>query len=92
MERQILSRSEANETFGELRGLPPELYYGENDITRTWRLSHRAFMQVARRYRLASAFRHGSARMGDGEITDAILRAAGVKYVLSERRTILPAP
>jgi hypothetical protein len=49
------------ETFGELRPLPVELYYGENGVKRTWRLEHKAFMQVARRYRLASAFRHGSA-------------------------------
>lgn len=79
------------ETFGDLRALPLDVYYTENGIARTWRLEHKAFMQIARRYRLSSAFRHQSARAGDGEVTDALLRAAGVKYVLSERRTLLPA-
>jgi len=79
------------ETFGELRALPVEVYYGANGITRTWRLEHKAYMQIARRYRLSAAFKHRSARAGDGEVADALLRAAGVKYVLSERRTILPA-
>ena len=80
------------ETFGDLRALPVEVYYGANGIKTTWRLEHKAFMQIARRYKLSSAFKHQSARAGDGMVADALLRSAGVKYVLSDRRTILPSP
>jgi hypothetical protein len=79
------------ERFGDLRPLPLDLYYSENGVERTWRLEHKAFMLVARRYRLSSAFRHNSDRAGHADVADALLRAAGVKYVLSERRTLLPA-
>lgn len=79
------------ERFGDLRPFPIDVYYSANGVTRTWKLEHKAFMQIARRYSLSAAFRHQSERAGRGDVTDAILRAAGVKYVLSARRTLLPA-
>lgn len=76
---------------GNLHPLPIDVYYSTNAITKTWRLSHAQFMLVAKRWKLASAFKHGSSRAGKGEIADDLLKAAGVRYVLSDRRTILPA-
>jgi hypothetical protein len=34
--------------------------------------------------------KHNSARAGDGRMVDALLAAAGVRYRLSDRRTVLP--
>lgn len=87
---QLLAPTTIERTGGELRAMPLESYYQANQIRVTWRLRWPAFNQVARRFRLAAAFKHGSARTGSGEVVDALLKAAGVRYTLSERRTVLP--
>lgn len=76
---------------GELVPIPRDAYYSANQIRQTWSLEAKPFGVIAKRYGLSAAFRHGKDRAGDGEITDALLKAAGVKYRLSERRTLLPA-
>jgi hypothetical protein len=86
----LLAPTTMERTGGELRPMPLEDYYTVNAITRTWRLTSTPFQQVARRFKLSAAFKHGSARAGKGEIIDALLQAAGVRYKLSERRTVLP--
>lgn len=75
---------------GELRPIPIDVYYHTNAVTRTWRLGNAGFMQVARRWKLAASLKHGGARAGRGEVADALLQAAGVRYVLSARNTLLP--
>lgn len=77
---------------GDLRPLPVDVYYRSNGVKRTWRLPRPAFMLVAKRWKLAASFKHRSQRAGRGEVADALLRAAGVRYVLSNRNTILPHP
>lgn len=76
---------------GELRPFAIDDYYTVNGVTRTWRLSHDDFMKVARRFKLSAAFRHGKDRAGHRDVSEALLAAAGVRYVLSERNTMLPA-
>jgi len=88
---QLLAPSTIERTGGRLRAMPLDEYYDINGITRTWRLESAGFRQVARRFKLAAAFKHGAARAGSGVVVDALLKAAGVRYVLSERRTVLPA-
>jgi hypothetical protein len=78
------------ERFGSLHSIAKEAYYETNGVTTTWRLESAAFMSVAKRFKLASAFKHGSARPGKGEVTEAFLNAAKVRYKLSDRRTVLP--
>lgn len=74
------------------RPIPVDFYYRVNGITKTWRLTHAQFMPIARRWKLASAFKHGSQRAAKGEVAHALLQAAGVRYVLSDKNTILPEP
>lgn len=49
-----------------------------------------AFERIARRFRLSAAFRYGRARAGHGELADALLNAAGVRYRVGEGRAVLP--
>lgn len=69
---------------------PKNIYYGSNGISKTWRLDHRTFDVVAKRFTLSAAFRHRKARAGSWEITKALLDAAGVPFIASETGTILP--
>jgi hypothetical protein len=78
------------ERFGFLNSISKDAYYATNGVTTTWRLEQPAFQAVAKRFKLASAFKHGSVRPGKGEVTEAFLNAAKVRYKLSERRTVLP--
>ena len=86
----LLAPTTLERTGMELKAMPLADYYRVNAITTTWRLDHAAFMQVAKRWNLASALKHNSARAGDGRMVDALLAAAGVRYRLSDRRTVLP--
>jgi hypothetical protein len=79
------------ERLGAVRGFSTKDYYEANGVKRTWRLDHPGFQAIAKRYKLAAAFKHGSDRPGKGEVTEAFLRAAGVKFRISEERAVLPA-
>jgi hypothetical protein len=87
----VYSPSSIEKFKGELLPLPKDVYYRANAVSRTWPLEPKAFQAVAKRFGLSAAFRHGKDRAGDGAVTDALLKAAGVKWKLSERRTLLPA-
>lgn len=76
---------------GDLRPFTKADYYSANEIRQTWTLSAVAFGAIAKRFGLSAAFRHNRARARSGDVTDALLTAAGVKWKLSERHTILPA-
>lgn len=54
-------------------------------------LQRSAFDRIARQFALSSAFKHARARAGVGDCADAMLRAAGVRYVLGAGRSVLPA-
>jgi hypothetical protein len=86
----LLAPTTIERTGGELRAMPLDDYYRINGITKTWRLGPAAFLMVARRWKLSSAFKHNSSRAGRAEVADALLKAAGVRYRLSDRRTLLP--
>lgn len=73
-----------------LRPIEPADYYRVNNATNIRRTPREAFDKVARRYRLAAAFKHGSARAGSGEITEALLAAAGVRWTLTPDRALIP--
>lgn len=66
-------------------------YYQRNGATNIRRLPRAEFERIARRFRLSAAFRHAKQRAGDGEITTAMLDAAGVRWKLSENRSVMPA-
>lgn len=75
-----------------LRPISPATYYAANRPVQTWRLSHPAFMQVARRYKLSASIRHGGARAASAAVTAALLDAAGVRYAVSADNGVIPAP
>jgi hypothetical protein len=65
-------------------------YYKINGISDVRHVPRRIFDAIAKRWSLASALKHRLPRAGSGELAEDLLRAAGVQYVLSERRSILP--
>lgn len=87
---QVLAPTLIDRMGGKLCAIARHTYYRVNGIECTWRLPHAAFVRVARRYRLAAALKHGSDRAGSGDMVDALLRSAGVRYVLSDQRAVLP--
>lgn len=69
----------------------PVDYYRANGARDIRRVPRELFKAIVRKYELSSAFRHNRDRAGSGEVSEALLRAAGVKYRISDQRTILPA-
>lgn len=73
-----------------LRPMRRSSYYELNGVRNVRYVPRQHFNALAKRYRLSSALRHDSQRFGSPEVTDAFLRAAGVRYRLSENRSLLP--
>lgn len=67
-----------------------EAYRKINEARDVCRLPRSAFERIARHFRLAAAFKHGRDRAGQGDVADALLRSAGVRYTLSENRSVIP--
>jgi hypothetical protein len=67
-------------------------YYTRNGVTDVHRLARARFEAIVKRWGLAAALKHGAARAGSGQLADALLQAAGVRYVVGEGRGVLPAP
>lgn len=77
------------------RGVPileRDVYYATNRVMRVWRLESAEFAKIAKRLKLASALKHGKARFGHGDVTDALLTAAKLPYIVGPGRGVLPAP
>jgi len=66
-------------------------YYALNGATDVRPLQRREFEAVARRHRLAAALKHGSPRAVHRDLVTDLLRAAGVRWVLSPQRGLLAA-
>jgi hypothetical protein len=79
------------ERMDGLRPVERADYYDQNGVGRTWRLEADAFLKVAKRFKLSSAFLHQKARAGKGDVTGALLTAAGVRYRLTEHNSVIPA-
>lgn len=77
--------------MGGLPAVSRDAYYATNMVARTWRVDQATLQTVAKKFKLASAFRHGKNRAGKGDVTETLLKAAGVPYKISERRTAIPA-
>lgn len=78
-------------TGGCLVPMKREAYYELNGARDVRRVPLHDFRRIARRFGLSAALKHKSQRFGDGKVTEALLDAAGVRYVLSENRSLLPA-
>lgn len=68
-----------------------ESYYELNDVRDARPVPRDAFDRIARRHRLSAALKHLSQRFGNHSVTEELLNAAGVKYVLGPDRALLPA-
>jgi hypothetical protein len=87
----VLAPTTVERTGGVLVPFARASYYGINGARDIRPVPPREFDRIARRFRLSSALRHGSERLGSGEVAGALLAAAGVRYVLGEHRALLPA-
>ena len=94
VEGSVLAPTTLERTGGRLLPMPRASYYELNAVRDVCPVPRLAFDAIARRFRLASALKHGSARFGDGAITTALLEAAGVRYVVGPlpNLALLPAP
>ena len=88
----VLAPTTIERTGGLVLPMRRESYYDINGIRDVRPVPRAAFDAIARRYRLSAALRHGSKRVGHGDIAEALLAAAGVRYVLGPDRGLLPAP
>jgi hypothetical protein len=79
------------ERLGEIRPFPCVDYYRVNEVRDVCRVPRDKFDAIVKRFGLAAALKHRSKRAGSGELADALLQAAGVRYILSEHRSVLPA-
>lgn len=77
---------------GRLVPIEREAYYRANGARDVRVLPRARFDAIARRWGLSAAFRHRSARAGNGDLLAELLAAAGVRYTTSADRTLLPAP
>jgi hypothetical protein len=90
LDGRVIAPTTIERTAGVLVPMSRESYYDLNGVSDVRPVPRDKFDAIARRFRLSAAFRHTSPRAGNGEITEALLAAAKVRYVLGEHRALLP--
>jgi hypothetical protein len=86
----VIAPTTLERTAGVLVAMDRKSYYETNGVYSVRPVPRAAFDAIARRFRLSAAFRHGSGRAGKGNVAEALLAAANVRYVLGEHRALLP--
>lgn len=90
---RVLAPTTLERAEGYLLPMARAAYYDTNAVRDPCPVPRADFERIVRRFRLASALKHGSARFGDGAITTALLEAARVRYVVGPlpNKALLPA-
>jgi len=86
----VLAPTTIKRTGGVLVPMQRDHYYELNEVRDVGRVPRDVFDDIAHRHRLAAALRHGSPRFGSGKVAGEFLEAAGIRYRVSENRSLLP--